>query len=141
MAMTAKGNMSDLDVDELAGPEDADHPERDGPVEEDLPEGLVEEGADVTRVHGVDEEADGDGKDRDHCGADAALGGERVGLAADPGPGDHGVGHDVEELGEVAADLSLDPDGGDHPFEIVAADPLGDLGQRVDEGTPQPGLG
>src|SRR5580692_7634073 len=123
MAMTAKGNMSDLDVDELAGPEDADHAERDGPVEEDLPERLVEQRPDVTGVDGVDEQADGDGKDRDHRRADPALGGERMSFSPDPGPGDHGVGHDVEELGQVAPDLALDPDGGHHPFEVVAGDP------------------
>src|SRR5580693_8683365 len=112
MQMTAKINMSDLDVHELARPENSDHPESDGTVEEDLAEGLVEQGAEVPGVHGVDEEADGDGQDRDDGGADPPLGGEGVGLAADPGPGHHRVGHDVEELGQVAADLALDPDGG-----------------------------
>ena len=62
-------------------------PSDDRAVEEDLPECLVEERADVARVDGVDEEADGDGEDRDDRGADAPLGGERVGLAAGSGPG------------------------------------------------------
>src|ERR1700686_2780159 len=106
MAMTAKGNMSDLDVHELAHPQDADAPERDRSVEEDLAERLVEEGTDVARVDGVDEQADGDGHDRDDQGTDAPLGRQGVGLAADPGPGDHGLGHDVEQLGQVAPDLA-----------------------------------
>src|SRR5579883_2054690 len=103
-ATAAPASTSDLDPDDPPDPGDADDAERDGAVEEDLAGRGVEEGRDVAGVHRPDEQADGNGQDRDDDGPDPALGSQGPHLAPQPGPGVHGVGHDVEQLGQVRSE-------------------------------------
>jgi len=44
----------------------------------------------------------------------------------------------LQELGQVAADLSLDPDGHDDPLEVLAVHPVGDAVERVLDLDPEP---
>src|SRR5579884_83305 len=130
--------------DEQAGAQgdgDAGDGEDDGSEEEDLPRARMPQGRDVGRVHGVDEQPDGDRHDRDDDGADPAFGGERAHLPPQALALLHGAGHDVEQLGQVAADLALDGDGRHHPVEVLALDPLGQVVEGLDERASEAGLG
>ena len=51
------------------------------------------------------------------------------------------VGDHVEEPGERAADLALDGHGVDHEREVLRADALGHVGERVVHRLPELGLG
>ena len=77
----------------------------------------------------------------EHDGADLALGGERVDVAAQPLALGHRLGDGDEELGQVAADLPLDADRHDGPGEVAGLHPGGDAVERLLEGTAEAGLG
>src|SRR5579872_7519465 len=117
MATTARGSTSDLDLHSSPHPFDASEGESDATEEHDLPQTGMEEGGQVARICRVDEETDSHRQQRDHDGTDTSFGRQGVRLLAETATGVHGLGHDVQELGQVAPDLALDPDGRHHPFE------------------------
>ena len=53
----------------------------------------------------------------------------------------HGVGHGVEQLGQVATDLALDADGHDRPHQVDAGHALGRVLERVLDGPAEARLG
>ena len=76
------------------------------------------------RVHeagrGDEQEAgEADRQEADDVARQPLLGGQGPDLALDPDPLADRVGDRVEDLGEVAADLVLDRDGGRHELEVV----------------------
>ena len=79
--------------------------------------GAMKFGAMTNRIAGeTDRQAGND------VAGQALLCGQGPDLALDPDALTDGVGDRVEDLGEVAADLVLDADGGGHQFEVVRAD-------------------
>ena len=79
----------------------------------------VEEG----RSGQVDEAREAEGQQPDDVARQALLGRQGPDLALDPDAFADGEGDRVEDLGEVAADLVLDGDGGRHQLEVVGPDP------------------
>ena len=73
------------------------------------------------------------GRKPDDVARHALLRGQGPDLALDAHALADGVGDRVEDLGEVAADLVLDGDGGDHQIEVVRLHAPADVGQRVVE--------
>src|SRR5512144_227330 len=65
---------SDLDVDDLADPEEPDELEDHSHHHQELPQGIREQQHDVRRVERVHRRAHGDREHREHVPAEAALG-------------------------------------------------------------------
>ena len=70
----------------------------------------------------------------------ATLRGERVHVAAQVLALAQGRRHGEQQLGEVSADLALDPDGHHDPPEVTALHPLGDSFEGVLDGHAQTAL-
>src|SRR4051794_1192997 len=102
---------SDLDLDDLLHPPEPDEGHEGGAAEHVLADLLLEQNRDVRPVHHVDGEADADGQQPEDDGAHPAFGGEGLDLAAQALAGRHGLGHRLQQLGQVPADLPLDADG------------------------------
>ena len=85
--------------------------------------------------------AEADGQGDEDVGAHAALGGEGGDVTAEAFALDHGLGHGEQQLGEVAADLTLDADGHDGPGEVRAGHALGDAVEGLLERAAEAGLG
>src|SRR5689334_6487044 len=98
-------SMSDLDVDDLLHPEEADgHADHGDDRQDDAGARLVE----LPHVLGVDEEHDRAQTDRqeaEHDGAHATLGGERADVPPQPLASRHRLGDREEQLRQVATDL------------------------------------
>ena len=109
---------------------------------------MQQDPADRRGVHRVDVVGLGQGEVDQEAGRQAAqdvageptLGRERAHVAAQVLALAQGGGHGEQELGQVAADLALDPDGHHDPLEVAALHPLGDALHRVLEGDAEPGL-
>ena len=111
------------------------------PTIERDPDRLLDQRVEVVGVHDQD--------DRGECrtgspprihGGQAALGRERPDLAPDPLALGDRVGDGVEELGEVPADLPLDPHRHDHPREVGALHAGRDVVERVLDRSTEPVL-
>src|SRR2546423_8110961 len=97
---TSRGmDTSDLDLDHLLHPEEPAQSQDDGAAEEHLAHAVVEQHAHVARVDEVHGEAQADGQDAEDDGADAALGGERLHVTAQPLAGDHRLRDRPQQLG------------------------------------------
>src|SRR4051795_10297259 len=118
LSMNQSWGWSDLDVDDLAHPEEAHDHRDDGGDEHPDADGIGEEHADVLRVEDVHDDAEAGRQAAEHDGAHAAFSGERGDVTAEALALDHGVGHGHQELGQVATDLALDADGHDRPGEV-----------------------
>ena len=73
-------------------------------------------------------------------GRQPALGSERLDLAHHLVALADRVGHGVEHLGQVSADLTVDVDRLHHPFEVVGADPAGHGMKRAGDVAAQAGF-
>src|SRR5262245_57315541 len=105
----------DIELHDLSRPEDAEGHQGGPRAEEDPPQPGGDQqvhvvGVDLEAVRGHHERQ----RDQDLHGQ-PSLGGEDLDLAADGVPLADGLGHDVEDLRQVAADLALDVDGQDGP--------------------------
>ena len=96
---------------------------------------------DVVGVRSEHVHRDPHGQQREDPGREPAFSGEDSDLPAHHGPLTQRVGHVVQDLGQVAADLTLDVDGEDGPSEVVAADAFGERLERILGGTAQSDLG
>src|SRR6266536_5255846 len=122
---------SDLDVRDLPDREEADGHHDETHPDEDATDELREEGLHELRVDHVEYGAEADRQERDDVTGDPALGGQRGDLALDPHALADREGDRVEDLGQVATDLLLDPDGRDHEVEVIALDPPDDVLERL----------
>ncbi len=99
-----------------------------------LPIGVGEEHPDVVRIQDEDDRGDRDGEHREDIPAHPSLGGVGPELAPDDEPRPDDRGQVVQHLGQVAADLPLDEDGGDQDPDVDQDDPVGHGQDRVLEG-------
>src|SRR4051794_13429550 len=139
IAMT--GIRLDLDVHDLADEQEAEEHHETAEHQDDHAGRKAEDRRWIQehRCHEArrDDEQDAceaDRQARDHVTRQSLLRGERPDLALDADPFPDRVRDRVEDLGEVAADLVLDADGGGHELEVVRADAADHVLERLVEG-------
>ena len=102
------------------------------PTTRAIPVGSVHSGSQVLRV---DDRritaASPKGSSPRKPGRQPAFGGEGADLPAHPLALGDGVGHRVEQLGQVASDLTLDADRQHDPREVGALHPVGHVVERI----------
>src|SRR5579863_3430239 len=98
-------DFSDLDLDDFADHEPAGHDQTDS--ECDQPDGRVEQRVHIGRIRHRDEDQEPHRHHRKNAARQAALGCEPSDQALDLEPLTHGLSHEVEHLGGVAAGLAL----------------------------------
>src|SRR5919198_1879803 len=130
-----------LEGDDLLEQERADqhHHERDH--DQLVPRGGVVERAHVVRVDEGQHPCHEEGQPAEDVGRHAAHRRQRADLARELLPVPDRLGDHVEEAGEAAADLALDGHGGDDELEVLRADAVGHLVERLVHRAAEPRLG
>ena len=98
---------------------------------------LLEHLGHVGRADEEEEPGQADRQQGDHVAAVALHGGQRIDLADDADPLANREGDLVEDRREVATDLGLDLDGGDHQVEVLGGDAADEVVERRLEGEAQ----
>src|SRR5581483_1782452 len=101
----------------------------------------TEQVVDVGRRRGEHEQPEPHRQQAHDDAGNAAFGGEGLDLAPQPAALHHRLGHRLEELGQVPADLPLDADGQHRPVEVAALHADGDVAEGVLQRPAEPGLG
>ena len=81
-------------------------------------------------IGGADQEQDArqpNRQQRDDVAAVALHSGQGLNLALDPDPLADGKRDGIEDGRQIATNLALDVDGGDHELEVLARDPAGEV--------------
>src|ERR671919_114905 len=132
VAATPMGSMySDIDPHHLPHDEDADdHQERPKP-EDDAADERLKQGIEEAAVRLGDEQDDRERKHREDPRRQLPLRGQDPDLPTNGLAVPEGLGHRVQDLGEVPSDLPLDVDGHHRPLEVVAGHPIAERAERL----------
>src|SRR5919204_237949 len=130
-----------LERDDLLEHERADQHHHEGDHDQLVACGGVVERAHVVRVDDGEDPRHEEGQAAENVGRHAAHRRQRLDLARELPPVPDRLGHHVEEAREAAADLALDGHGGDDEREVLRADAVGHLVERLVHRAAEAGLG
>src|SRR5581483_3732723 len=117
--------------------EAAAHHHREACADEDVPERRVPERRHVPLVHEGHPERRDEREHRQHVRRRARQARQCPNLAAELLAGSHGVGDELEQRGEAAADLPLDHHRVQYELKVLRLDPVAELAQAFVDRAPE----